>query len=228
MRAPAAGLVVACAVALAPGARADSRLPAAAHAGGAGASATRTAAATAVIPTAARPLSKKAALLAAKTEARAHEETRAVARATETQLINIHNTWTHEWLSVDATGKDAPDPLLVDRFLRCHYTNDRADMDPRLLDVLVAAARHFQVDDVEIVSGFRAPKYNLRLRKKGHQVARNSQHTHGHAVDFYLPGVPLEQLHRWAVAQKLGGVGEYRRSGFVHMDVGPVRYWHGD
>jgi uncharacterized protein YcbK (DUF882 family) len=146
----------------------------------------------------------------------------------EQHLINLYNTWTHEWLAVDATGKDVPSKDEVDRFLRCHYTNQAAEMDPRLMKALVAAAQHFHVDTVDIVSGFRHPKYNLMLRKHGHQVARDSQHTHGNAVDFYLPGIDIHELHAWAVAQKLGGVGLYLQSGFVHMDVGRVRYWNGD
>jgi uncharacterized protein YcbK (DUF882 family) len=66
------------------------------------------------------------------------------------------------------------------------------------------------------------------LRKKGHQVARDSQHTHGNAVDFFIPHVTTKQLHAWAKAQKLGGVGLYLESGFVHMDTGPIRFWSGD
>jgi uncharacterized protein YcbK (DUF882 family) len=66
------------------------------------------------------------------------------------------------------------------------------------------------------------------LRKKGHQVARDSQHTHGNALDFTIPGVSVEKLHAWAKEQKLGGVGIYLNSKFVHMDTGPVRFWEGD
>jgi uncharacterized protein YcbK (DUF882 family) len=101
-------------------------------------------------------------------------------------------------------------------------------MDPRLVQVVLEAARHFGVDRVEIVSGYRAPKYNLMLRKKGHEVARDSQHTYGHAIDFRLPGVPVMTLHAWAKRRHLGGVGLYLESEFVHMDVGPVRYWGGE
>ena len=100
-------------------------------------------------------------------------------------------------------------------------------MDPRLLAALFTAARHFGVRDVHIVSAFRAPKYNLMLRKKGREVARDSQHTHGSAVDFRLPGVPVTRLHAWATQQRLGGVGLYTGSRFIHMDTGPIRAWNG-
>ena len=139
-------------------------------------------------------------------------------------LVNLYNQWTHEWLALDPTSP----PPVADRFLRDHYTNKSTAMDPRLIPILLAAAAHFHSDVVDVVSGFRHPKYNLMLRKKGHQVARDSQHSHGNAVDFFVPHVTTQELHAWAKAQKLGGVGLYLDSGFVHMDVGPIRYWSGD
>jgi uncharacterized protein YcbK (DUF882 family) len=142
------------------------------------------------------------------------------------RLINLYNLWTKEWLAVDAAA--LPAPATIDRFLRDHFTNRPAAMNPKLIAMMVAAAVGFRSDVVNIVSAFRHPKYNLILRKKGHQVARDSQHSHGNAIDFSLPGVPIGALHAWAKAQKLGGVGLYLDSGFVHMDVGPPRSWSGE
>ncbi len=146
-------------------------------------------------------------------------------------LINIYNTWTHEFVVVDAAAAKAKakqpalPPAAVNHFLRCHFTNHEIQMDERLFGVLLSAADHFKAPRVDIVSGFRAPKYNLMLRKKGHRVARDSQHTYGHAVDFRLPGVTTERLRDWARRLRLGGVGYYQGDGFVHVDVGPIRYW---
>jgi uncharacterized protein YcbK (DUF882 family) len=140
-------------------------------------------------------------------------------------VINIHNTWTHEFIAVEA-GTTANVPAeTVNRFLRCHFTGHRAAMDAHLFGVLIKAATHFKSPRVDIVSGFRAPKYNLMLRKKGRRVARNSEHTFGNAVDFRLPGVTTERLRNWARRLRLGGVGYYRDDAFVHVDTGPVRYW---
>lgn len=143
------------------------------------------------------------------------------------QLVNIFNTWTHETLALASDGGDTLDKPTVDRFLRCHFTNEPADMDPAVFGVLVAAAKTFSVERVEIISGFRAPKYNLILRKKGRQVARTSQHTLGRAVDFRLPGVSIKRLHAWARKLRLGGVGLYVQSAFIHVDTGRIRYWNG-
>jgi len=40
-----------------------------------------------------------------------------------------------------------------------------------------------------------------------------------------LPGRALPELKRAAVSLKLGGVGYYPTSDFIHLDVGRVRYW---
>ncbi len=141
-------------------------------------------------------------------------------------LVNLYNEHTHEWLAIDP--KQPPDRAELDAFLRDHYTNKSTHMDARLIGLLLGAAATFHSDIVDVVSGFRHPKYNLILRKKGHQVARDSQHTHGEAVDFYIPNVTVPQLHAWAKAQHVGGVGLYMESGFVHMDTGPIRFWSGD
>jgi len=142
------------------------------------------------------------------------------------KLVNLYNLWTKDWLAVDPLNP--PSLGEIDIFLRDHFTNEVTKMEPKLIGAVCAAAQQFKSDVVDVVSGFRHPKYNLMLRKKGHQVARDSEHTHGNAVDFLIPGVPIPKLHAWAKAQKLGGVGIYLTSKFVHIDTGPIRFWAGD
>ena len=80
---------------------------------------------------------------------------------------------------------------------------------------------------IEIVCGYRAPATNEMLRKRGSGVAKASMHTHGQAMDFYIPDVPLEQLRYAGLRLQRGGVGFYPTSGspFVHLDTGKVRHW---
>ena len=174
--------------------------------------------------------SKKDLYLAAKAQAKPGPRKASPRKigAPPPPVISLFNTWTHEWIALDADPRGPlPATATVDRFLRCHFTNQPTEMDARLARVLRDAARHFRKARIDIVSGFRAPKYNLMLRKKGHEVARDSQHTHGNAVDFRLPGIETRALERWARGLRLGGVGLYLQSGFVHVDTGPVRYWGG-
>ena len=112
-------------------------------------------------------------------------------------------------------------------FLRDHYTNQITRMDGRLVEVLASVARRFSAERIEVVSGYRSPKYNVMLRKKGREVARTSQHTEGNAVDFRLRGIPTRRLLNYVRSLKIGGVGYYPHSQFVHSDTGRVRYWRG-
>lgn len=139
-------------------------------------------------------------------------------------ITTLFNIWTREALPV-LPGD--PVEARIHQFLRDHYTNQATQMDTRLVDVLTRAARKFSASRIEVVSGYRSPKYNLMLRKKGHQVARSSQHVEGHAVDFRIRGVPTKSLLHFVRSLHLGGVGFYPHSQFVHSDTGRVRYWTG-
>jgi hypothetical protein len=144
--------------------------------------------------------------------------------ATVQPITTLYNMWTREALPL------VPGQKVDDRFhpfLRDHFTNQATRMDVRLIDVLAQVARKFRAARIEVVSGYRSPKYNLMLRKKGHQVARASQHTEGHAVDFRVRGVPTPVLLRYVRSLHRGGVGFYPHSQFVHSDTGPIRFWKG-
>jgi uncharacterized protein YcbK (DUF882 family) len=56
-------------------------------------------------------------------------------------------------------------------------------------------------------------------------VAKHSYHIKGMAVDLRSEGRSLEQVREAALGLQCGGVGYYPRSGFVHVDCGPIRRW---
>ncbi len=179
------------------------------------------------------PLSKKEAFLRDKETRKDVRRVRAPEPAAA-PVLTLHNVWTNESLPVvlaPATAKNAPpvpEPAApFNELARDHFTNQATRMDARLFATIVRAAEKFHARYVEVVSGFRAPKYQLMLRKKGHEVARDSQHPRGTAVDFRVAGVPTKLLLRFVKSLHLGGVGYYPESHFVHADVGRVRYWRG-
>ena len=99
-------------------------------------------------------------------------------------------------------------------------------MDPRLYDMLHAISIACGGDTFEIISGYRSPATNERLRTtRGGGVAKQSLHTQGKAVDIRMTGVPLAELRDAAKSLQAGGVGYYPRDNFVHIDTGRVRYW---
>jgi hypothetical protein len=139
-------------------------------------------------------------------------------------VTTLFNVWTREALPLLPGLLPS---LRLHPFLRDHHTNQATYMDTRLLDVLAAAAERFAARRIEVVSGYRSPKYNLMLRKKGRQVARSSQHVEGQAVDFRIRGVPTKSLLQFVRSLRRGGVGFYPHSQFVHSDTGPIRFWKG-
>ena len=56
-------------------------------------------------------------------------------------------------------------------------------------------------------------------------VAAHSLHMVGKAVDIRMEGASVRSLGRAAKSLRLGGVGQYPSSDFVHVDIGSIRYW---
>lgn len=99
-------------------------------------------------------------------------------------------------------------------------------MDPRLFDVLHQVARAVDSDEAyEVISGYRTPETNAARAGQSRRVSTVSLHMSGMAADCRLPDRVSLGLARTAADLQLGGVGLYRRDGFVHLDCGPVRRW---
>lgn len=114
----------------------------------------------------------------------------------------------------------------INWILRCHYNNEVADMDIRVLDFLNMVDNRVGGDNViHIISGYRSPEYNQLLRRESSGVAKNSLHIEGKAIDIAIPGVNLSSLRRTAMALNQGGVGYYPETGFIHIDSGELRSW---
>ena len=114
----------------------------------------------------------------------------------------------------------------VNQFLGDFRTGEIHTIDPQLLDLLYVLQHKTGIENrYEIISAYRSPKTNALLRNNSKGVAKRSLHMQGKAVDVRLVGANTRQLRETAIALKLGGVGYYRRSDFVHLDTGRVRYW---
>ena len=147
------------------------------------------------------------------------------APATTTYNVTFLNLHTLELLPVGATG--ALDGERLSHFLRCRVTGSTREMAARPAEVARDMALRFETDRVEVISGFRSEKFNELLRKKGRGVAARSRHMVGQALDFRVPGVEAQRLASAVAETYRGGVGTYRESDFVHVDVGPDRRWRG-
>lgn len=99
-------------------------------------------------------------------------------------------------------------------------------MDPRLFDVLHAIAWRLEAEQpFQVISGYRAPETNAVRASQSRRVSRVSLHMSGMAADVRLPGRDSMGMARLAAELQVGGVGLYRRDGFVHLDCGRARRW---
>ena len=149
----------------------------------------------------------------------------------DTRTITMHHLHTKENITVTFKRNGRYDEAVLkklNRFLRDWRHNTETQMDPRLIDLIWEVYREVEATQpIQIVGGYRDEQTNVMLRRRSNGVARNSLHMSGKAMDFAIPGVPLEKLRVAGLRLQRGGVGFYPTSGspFVHMDVGGVRHW---
>ncbi len=143
------------------------------------------------------------------------------------KLFNTHNKERLDILYRNSLGEyDAEALKALNWIFRCHYTEQMTAMDVRTIEFLNSVEKNLGGGhEIHIICGYRAPEYNSLLRQRTRSVAKHSLHMQGQAVDISIPGAPLADVRRVAVAMKSGGVGYYPGAGFVHLDCGSFRTW---
>ncbi len=149
----------------------------------------------------------------------------------DTRTLSFHHTHSGEDLTITFKRNGRYDEgalKKLNHFLRDWRSQDETTMDRRLFDIIWEVYRDVDgKQPIQIISAYRSPATNAMLRRRSSGVARFSQHMQGHAMDFFIPGVPLEQIRFAGLRLQRGGVGFYPTSGspFVHLDTGNIRHW---
>jgi uncharacterized protein YcbK (DUF882 family) len=140
------------------------------------------------------------------------------------RLINAHTSESFDGPYRDDTGPIAMALEDLSSLLRDHHTGERIAVDVGVIDFLAALMDAMGATRATVLSGYRTVATNGLLARTNFGVADNSQHLYGRALDI-LFDTRLEAAMKTARAMKRGGVGWYPRSGFIHIDTGPVRNW---
>jgi uncharacterized protein YcbK (DUF882 family) len=149
----------------------------------------------------------------------------------DTRSISMHHIHTDEDITITFKRDGRYDEAALDKinwFLRDWRKAEQTKMDPHLIDLVWEVQREAaNKQPIWVVCGYRSPQTNAMLRHRSRGVARFSQHMLGRAMDFYIPGVALEDVRAMGLRLARGGVGFYPSSGsaFVHMDTGSIRMW---
>jgi uncharacterized protein YcbK (DUF882 family) len=146
--------------------------------------------------------------------------------------LSLYHVHTKESLTITykKNGRYIPSAMeKINYVLRDWRRNETMLIDPKTIDLMWEL--HADLDSkapIHIISGYRSAATNAMLKKIGRNVAKQSMHIRGKAIDLYFPDVPVSRLRGSAIAREVGGVGYYPRSGasgFVHIDSGKIRYW---
>lgn len=152
-----------------------------------------------------------------------------LASLAESRTLAFVHTHTGESLTVEYFRGGAYDPAAlaqVAHTLRDFRTGEVHDIEPALLDALFELQVQTGHDRPwQIISAYRSPATNAELAAKSGGVATHSMHMLGRAIDVRVASIPTKRLRDVALEMRLGGVGYYRASDFVHLDTGRVRSW---
>jgi len=149
-----------------------------------------------------------------------------------TRRLKLYNPHTKEhfdrvYFSNGSYNKKALKEL--NYFVRDFREKKTKEIDTELINLAYSIQMAIHPDKpLTLLSGYRTKKTNDMLRKKSKLVAKNSFHTKAKAFDiapYDGSKSKLSKIKRIATNMKVGGVGYYRKNGFVHIDTGSVRYW---
>lgn len=123
---------------------------------------------------------------------------------------------------------DAGTFAAIARLMRDRRTGEAIPIDPGLIDFLADLRDGLGLapdTPIHMISGYRSPVTNAALARTDRNVARNSYHMRGMAMDIRIPGVPSGRIAAFARSLRRGGTSYYPASDHVHIDTGPVRTW---
>lgn len=155
--------------------------------------------------------------------------TPAWARAAMTRSLAFRHLHTGESLALtyfESGRYDEVALVAINHVLRDFRTGDVYPIRRELLDQLTRIHRVIGSDaPFEVISGYRSPATNDMLHRTTSGVATRSLHMDGMAIDVRLADTRTRTLRDAAAKLKLGGVGYYAASDFVHLDIGRPRQW---
>jgi uncharacterized protein YcbK (DUF882 family) len=118
----------------------------------------------------------------------------------------------------------------INYLFRDRHANVVGQIDPELIDYMIDIRTRLNLPPTvvfEILSGYRTHATNAHLRWSNANVAKESLHMHGWAVDFCIPYVNGQLICEIAKTMQRGGVAYYPDDNHVHVDLGNIRTWKG-
>jgi len=123
---------------------------------------------------------------------------------------------------------DASAMRKIENIMRDRHNGFRGSIDPELVDYMVDLRKRMGLPasiPFQILSGYRSPETNGKLSKNNSNVAKESHHLRGWAVDFRIKNVDGRAIAEIAKTMQRGGVAYYPSDNHLHVDIGNIRTW---
>jgi hypothetical protein len=116
----------------------------------------------------------------------------------------------------------------INHLMRDRHANVVGAIDPELIDYMIDIRTRLGLPPsvvFDMLSGYRTRDTNARLSFTNSNVAKESLHMHGWAVDFRIDHVNGMAICEIAKTMQRGGVAYYPKDNHVHVDLGNIRTW---
>jgi len=146
---------------------------------------------------------------------------RGARRPPEPRRLALQFVHTGAWFRGPFHNGQEYDRGAVEEFSRVvadHRTQEVHLVDPPLMDALWRLGQVMRAPELKCVSGYRSVTSNRLVGG-----VDDSTHLIAKAADLWFPADKLAEAVERAVALRAGGVGAYPT--FLHVDVGPIRFW---
>lgn len=147
----------------------------------------------------------------------------------EHKSLKLYNLNTNEKLNITyyENGRYIADALLeINNIMADRRSGETIKMDSELIELLYKVQTISETSEpINIISAYRSPTTNSKMYSQEKGVVQNSYHTRGMAIDLNIQNRSLKDIKKIAKNLRMGGIGYYPRSNFIHLDVGPIRSW---
>ena len=172
-------------------------------------------------------MTNKSKLVSGRGLAKTHPDQTAV------RHIVLHYAHTNDVLDTDYYHDGHYDSRVMKQInvlMRDRHADVAGEIDPELIDYLVDIRTRLGLPPsvvFDILSGYRTRQTNEHLAFTNGNVAKESLHMHGWAVDFRIDHVNGGAICEIAKTMQRGGVSYYPKDNHVHVDLGNIRTWGG-
>jgi uncharacterized protein YcbK (DUF882 family) len=157
------------------------------------------------------------------------EASRRATRLPSIRTLSVINAATEEaWYGAYwRDGRLVPEAYVgLKRLFRDVRASRTGNIDVALFDAMWRIGQRLDTASPwRVFSAYRTDRTQNEIKRVNRSAAQRSFHTQGRAVDVALADRPAGAIAAVARSERIGGVGLYRRRGFVHLDTGPLRKW---